>query len=263
MNTKAIVKTLSIFFVFLLAFLSEVKLYASFRQSIEGLTINRKNAPLAEIIELIERKSDYTFWYDDAILTKANKVSITVKESTIEQVLSLCVKEQPFGYIMVGKVIVLKPDTTFFNAPFTNTRDVKGVKKTFVTNGYQQIDTETSTSTIATVNTKEISNSVPGNILGNTAINGLQMQKDAKGNTKMVIRGINTIMGSTDPLMILDGFPYTGDINRLNPADIESINVLKDGSATSLYGARGANGVIVITSKGAGIFNRFGGIPKE
>ncbi len=212
---------------------------------------------------MIERKTDYTFWYNNAILSKSNKVNISVKESTIEQVLVLCVKGQPFGYVLVDKVIVLKPDSTFSYAPFTAATAHYSNKKTYVNNGYQQIDSESSTSSISTVGTTEIANSVPGNIMGNAAITGLQMQKDAKGNTSMIIRGRNTIMGSTDPLVVLDGLPYTGDINRLNPADIESINVLKDGSATSMYGSRGGNGVIVITSKGAGNINRFNAPVKE
>ena len=263
MNAKAIFRTLSPFSLFLLILTSEAKAFANAKMPMDGLTINRKNASLAEMIEWIERKTDYTFWYNNAILSKSNKINISVKGSTIEQVLALCVKGQPFGYLLVDKVIVLKPDSMFSFAPFTTATAHYSNKKTYVTNGYQQVDSESSTSSISTVGTTQIENSVPGNLLGNAAITGLQMQKDAKGNTSMVIRGRNTIMGSTDPLVVLDGLPYTGDINRLNSADIESINVLKDGSATSMYGSRGGNGVIVITSKGAGNINRFNALPKE
>ena len=64
------------------------------------------------------------------------------------------------------------------------------------------------------------------------------------------IRGMNSINSGTTPLFILDGVPITSsDFNAINPADIESVNVLKDASSTSIYGARAANGVVVITTK--------------
>ncbi len=66
---------------------------------------------------------------------------------------------------------------------------------------------------------------------------------------QMRIRGANSILGSNDPLYIINGFP--GDINSINNTDIESVEVLKDASATAIYGSRGANGVVVITTKGA------------
>lgn len=63
------------------------------------------------------------------------------------------------------------------------------------------------------------------------------------------VRGGNSMIGSNDPLYVVDGFPITGGINFLNPADIETIDILKDASATAIYGARGANGVVMITTK--------------
>ena len=63
------------------------------------------------------------------------------------------------------------------------------------------------------------------------------------------IRGIGSINASSDPLYVVDGMPYNGDISAINPADIESMTVLKDAASTSLYGARAANGVIMITTK--------------
>lgn len=66
----------------------------------------------------------------------------------------------------------------------------------------------------------------------------------------MTIRGTNSINSGTAPLYILDGVPISAsDFNTINPADIESLSVLKDASSTSIYGARAANGVIVITTK--------------
>jgi TonB-dependent SusC/RagA subfamily outer membrane receptor len=63
------------------------------------------------------------------------------------------------------------------------------------------------------------------------------------------IRGGNSLQGSNEPLYVVDGFPLTGNINAINPADIESMEILKDASATAIYGSRGANGVVMITTK--------------
>ncbi|PTX15261.1 TonB-linked SusC/RagA family outer membrane protein [Pontibacter mucosus] len=63
------------------------------------------------------------------------------------------------------------------------------------------------------------------------------------------IRGIGSVNGNRDPLYVVDGVPFNGSINSINPADIESTTVLKDAAATAIYGSRGANGVIVITTK--------------
>lgn len=72
----------------------------------------------------------------------------------------------------------------------------------------------------------------------------------AEGNDlNIVIRGRNSIKASNSPLIVVDGIPYEGNITEINQADIESIQVLKDASAAAIYGARGSNGVILITTK--------------
>lgn len=81
---------------------------------------------------------------------------------------------------------------------------------------------------------------------------GLQMvtTTGAPGSTpSMLIRGISSISAGTNPLIVLDGMPYEGGWNNINPTDVESISVLKDAASTALYGARGANGVVIITTK--------------
>ncbi len=65
----------------------------------------------------------------------------------------------------------------------------------------------------------------------------------------VVIRGFGSISASQDPLYVVDGVPYDGSISAINPSDIASMTILKDASAGALYGARGANGVVVITTK--------------
>lgn len=84
-----------------------------------------------------------------------------------------------------------------------------------------------------------------------TGVAGLSvgMETDAKGNTSMLIRGKGTIAASTDPLIVLDGVIYSGQMTDINPNDIERVDVLKDASSTAVYGAQAANGVVLITTK--------------
>ena len=84
------------------------------------------------------------------------------------------------------------------------------------------------------------------------AVSGVQTQSSngQPGTSATVrIRGIGSLYASNTPLYVLDGMPYDGDIASINPSDIESMTVLKDAAAAALYGARGANGVILITTK--------------
>ena len=68
---------------------------------------------------------------------------------------------------------------------------------------------------------------------------------------KIYVRGYGSMNAKNDPLWVVDGVPYEGDINNINAADIESISVLKDAASNALYGSRGANGVIMVTTKRA------------
>ena len=71
----------------------------------------------------------------------------------------------------------------------------------------------------------------------------------ANNKPSIRIRGVSSLSAGTEPLLVVDGAPYGGDMNTINTADVESLTVLKDAAATSLYGARGANGVVLITTK--------------
>lgn len=91
-----------------------------------------------------------------------------------------------------------------------------------------------------------ISKSLEGQVPGVMVTSG--SGAPGEGNS-IVIRGFGSINASKNPLYVVDGIPYDGGINAINPNDIESITVLKDASSGALYGARGANGVVMITTK--------------
>ncbi|SHK97901.1 SusC/RagA family TonB-linked outer membrane protein [Xylanibacter ruminicola] len=83
-------------------------------------------------------------------------------------------------------------------------------------------------------------------------VSGIQMTSSSgqPGSSPSIrIRGFGSINASNDPLYVVDGIPYAGSLASINPADIESMTILKDASAGALYGARGANGVVMITTK--------------
>ena len=84
---------------------------------------------------------------------------------------------------------------------------------------------------------------------------GLVFNRTNRGVPSISIRGRSTIFANTDPLIVVDNFPYDGDINNINPNDIERIDILKDAAAASIWGVRAGNGVIVITTK-KGKFNQ-------
>ncbi|MEJ5993212.1 SusC/RagA family TonB-linked outer membrane protein [Pedobacter sp. Du54] len=125
-----------------------------------------------------------------------------------------------------------------------------------VSTGYQTLPKERITGSFIkldnTIINREVGNGILSRLDGIT--NGLQVDKRT-GSNKINIRGINTFSSSlTGPLIIVDNFPYAGDLNNINPNDVENITVLKDAAATSIWGARAGNGVIVINLK-KGEFN--------
>jgi TonB-dependent starch-binding outer membrane protein SusC len=134
-----------------------------------------------------------------------------------------------------------------------------------VVTGYTETYKQAFTGSAVAVSPAKIENaprvsfqeSLQGNVAGLFLTQG---NGQPGANQQIRIRGVGSINGANDPLYVVDGIPLVaGDISRvnttsntiagLNPNDIESINVLKDASATSLYGSRGANGVIIITTK--------------
>lgn len=95
-------------------------------------------------------------------------------------------------------------------------------------------------------NVSNLSQALAGEVAGVRVIN----TSGQPGSSATIrVRGFGSVNGSRDPLYVLDGVPFTGNLNALNMADIESVTVLKDAAATAIYGARGANGVVLLTSK--------------
>lgn len=173
------------------------------------------------------------------------------------------------GYI--SQTIRLKPGTSVYNIVLQEDREMLDE---LVVTGYQKIEKRKLTSSVETISADDVAQvAVPsvdqmlaGQIAG-VVVGSTGGGPGAASNIR--IRGTVSLTGNSEPLWVLDGIPLSGDqvpgsidtsqdisdqlhntsIAGLNPADIESITVLKDAAATAIYGARAANGVIVITSK--------------
>lgn len=124
--------------------------------------------------------------------------------------------------------------------------------------GYQRVPKERATGSFAEVNNELLNRRVSTDVL--SRLNGVttgvlfdaNVNKSAAasgGQPIVSIRGRSTLFANTDPLIVLDNFPYEGDVNNINPNDIESVTILKDAAAASIWGVRAGNGVIVLTSK--------------
>lgn len=326
----------TIFYMFLLIFLPCTQLSA------QKIDLSAKDTPFKSVIQQIQKQSGYSFAVNDRHMRVAKAVSITAQNKELKVVLTEIFSNQPFGYIIDGKVIIsvdrskesqIKASTTkeqepvrgkvsnekgealagasiriqgttldFFsdangrfeipaiyeNAvlqvsymgyitaeipcrqasnvmlnPNNNTIDIVDV----VSTGYQNIPKERATGSFVQIDNQLLNRRVSTNILDRLdgVTSGLIFNKISgpiglnPPNEKLgiSIRGRVTIDDkvSADPLVVLDNFPYEGDINNINPNDIESITVLKDAAAASIWGSRSGNGVIVINTK-KGKFNQ-------
>ncbi|MFD2555238.1 SusC/RagA family TonB-linked outer membrane protein [Sphingobacterium tabacisoli] len=122
-----------------------------------------------------------------------------------------------------------------------------------VSTGYQNIPKERATGSFEFVNNEALNQTISGNIIDRIELQvpGLLVDRNEGAPDKFLIRGRSSIYADVQPLIVLDGFPYDGEIGNINPNDIESVTVLKDAAAASIWGARAGNGVIVITTKRA------------
>lgn len=120
--------------------------------------------------------------------------------------------------------------------------------------GYGTQRKEAVTGSVASIKGEELNEVASSNVTEalQGRLPGVQMSRTStKPGSEMQIRirGTRSLNASNDPLIVLDGIPFAGSISDINPNTIQSVDILKDASATAIYGSRGANGVILITSK--------------
>jgi len=188
-------------------------------------------------------------------------VSVSVKGTTTGTVTDLDGKysiaasqgsELSFTYLGMQSQVVKVGNQSSFDVVM---REDAAVMDEVVVIGYGTVKRSNLSGAVSTASSKDlqrlpaanISQALQGNIPGLRTVQG---DRSPGAEVTMQLRGTNSLQGA-EPLFIVDGFPIasTGGISAINPSDIESVSVLKDASSTAIYGARAANGVILITTK--------------
>lgn len=136
------------------------------------------------------------------------------------------------------------------------TRQALTFEEVVVSTGYQDIPRERATGSFTKVDSHMFNQQVGTTVLPRleAVANAVSTDRTTTGGGIMV-RGLSTIQGVRGPLIVLDNFPYEGTLDNINPNEIESVTILKDAAAASIWGTRAGNGVIVITTK-KGKYNR-------
>ena len=134
----------------------------------------------------------------------------------------------------------------------TMVSDVQALEEIVVV-GYGTVRKKDLTGAVSQIDAQKISHQSPNSITDilRSNIPGLNVgfSNSPKGVSQMEVRGKNTLNAGSSPLIVVDGIIYNGDLSDINPADIDKVDVMKDASSAAVYGARGANGVVLITTK--------------
>ncbi|WP_373260295.1 TonB-dependent receptor [Phocaeicola vulgatus] len=251
-----------------------------------NVKVNAQNKSVAEVLNKIFEGTDIYYAMEGKnimLMSKAkeggavqqvNKVTGIVKDANGEPIIgaNVMVKGQSIGTItdIDGRFVLDAPKDAILQISYigyiTQDISVKGKNELaiqlkedaqaieeVVVVGYGSVKKSNLTGALSSVKMDEVpqvaTTSVSNLLIGR--VPGLSIRQTSaspNGSYDMVIRGSASIEAGNTPLYVIDGFPG-GDINAINPGDIESVEVLKDASATSIYGARASNGVILINTK--------------
>jgi len=153
------------------------------------------------------------------------------------------------GYLPLREVVVLPSAGRKFYLQM----DLNLLQTVEINTGYQTVPRERATGSFVSIGSKQLNQQVSTDIISRleAVANGITVDKRSSSQGSLMVRGLSSINGPRDPLIILDNFPYQGELQNINPNDIENITILKDAAATSIWGSRAGNGVIVLTSKRA------------
>jgi len=164
-----------------------------------------------------------------------------------------------YGTLTISYVGYLKQELPLegkTNVTITLVEDFQDLGEVVVI-GYGTVKKSDITGAVSVVKTEEIADQSASKIgdMLQGRVAGLQINKtsdDPNSGSSVRIRGASSLTGSNSPLVVIDGFPFSNDLGglkQINPENIASIEVLKDASASAIYGSQGANGVILITTK--------------
>jgi len=205
-------------------------------RKLEGVITNEQKEPLQGVV--IEDKKSGTSVLSDA----TGKFSITVKDKGTLNISFTGYSSQTVAYTESSS-----------NLSVSLAIDTKGLDEVVVV-GYATVKRKDVTGAVAGIGSKDIKSRPVNNAVQEMQgkVAGVDISSIERPGTvgSINIRGVRSLTASNSPLFVVDGIPLTtGGIDNLNPQDIESIDVLKDASATAIFGSRGANGVIIVTTK--------------
>ena len=215
--------------------------WAQTKQTVSGTVVDAKNQPLPGVTVLVKNTTNGTTTGTEGTFN----LSVATENPTLV-----------FSYIGYKSQEIAVNGRSQLSVSMEG--DEQALKDVVVV-GYGTQEKKDLTGAIATVSGKDVAK-VPVSGFDQALqgqVSGLQISSSSGspgGNTNIMIRGVGSVTGGNEPLFVIDGFPVSGSgvgnpLNTINPNDIESIDVLKDASATAIYGSRGSNGVIIVTTK--------------
>ncbi|MDO5977831.1 SusC/RagA family TonB-linked outer membrane protein [Flavivirga spongiicola] len=216
--------------------------------NVSGQITDANKLPLAGITVYVSNRQPATGKISSDFIIRGTTTDFDGKFSIKADIGSYLVASG-LGYEMSSLEIVASQ--TVYNFVLNEKTDVLD-EVIIVSTGYQEISRERSTGAFVGVTKKQLekpASSISERLVGQVA--GLQSTINADGSIDFEIRGQSSLFVGGQPLIVYDGFPIEGGFETINPNDVESITVLKDAAAASIWGARSAGGVIVVTSKKA------------
>lgn len=221
--------------------------FANERQiSIKGQVLSKKDNSFIKGATIKVRETSHITLSDETgrfVLNQINNSSEIVISSLGYKEVELSAQ-----YFLTNQVVLMEEDVGHLDEVIINT-------------GYYQLPKERATGSFEYIDNDLFNRAIGTNVISRLegVANGLAFDRRNEGiienSVQIRIRGQSTLFADQNPLIVVDDFPYEGDINNLNPNDIENITILKDAAAASIWGARAGNGVIVIKTK-EGKFNQ-------
>ncbi|MDO5663880.1 MAG: SusC/RagA family TonB-linked outer membrane protein [Bacteroidia bacterium] len=178
------------------------------------------------------------------IIAETNRGTATDIDGKFTLTLTPDEKTLIISYVGMKRLVVPIGNKTSFEIQLKHDQEM--LKELIVT-GYQTISKEQSTGSYVSISPYALEGKLQTNIMSRLEGQVPGLIKNNKG--ELSLRGIVSLKGQTQPLLVVDGTPFEGDIKSINPSIIDNITILKDAAAASIYGARAANGVIVISTK--------------